>query len=100
MPAEYQPPYFKACDKTYIFKEKPIDYVVGSIVNVNHLGAMVFDIKSVYVSDVLELEDALMNDAGTKVNERIDPMDITADSGVSEESVRVILEPFLSFEIG
>jgi len=82
-PADYQPPYFKPCDITYVFNEKAPEYIAGSIATNSTL--IVIDIKSFYIGDPFELDDLMLNEAGSKVNDRINPLDVTADSGLSTE---------------
>lgn len=58
-PHDYQPSYFKHCDKTYYFDRVPQAFEFGTV-STDHT-AMLFDIKSYYIGDVSALQESITN---------------------------------------
>uniref|UniRef100_A0A914HD82 HORMA domain-containing protein n=1 Tax=Globodera rostochiensis TaxID=31243 RepID=A0A914HD82_GLORO len=84
-PDDYEPTAFKPCEGTYTFKTPPTFYNFGH--TSSNETAMSFVLESVYFTEaeVADLDDLLLEQAGYKDNDVINPMDVTADGNFTSE---------------
>uniref|UniRef100_A0A183C2B6 HORMA domain-containing protein n=1 Tax=Globodera pallida TaxID=36090 RepID=A0A183C2B6_GLOPA len=84
-PDDYEPTAFNPCADTYTFKTPPTFYNFGH--TSSNETAMSFVLESVYFTEaeVADLDDLLLEQAGYKDNDVINPMDVTVDGYFTSE---------------
>lgn len=78
-PEGYEPPFYHACNETYIFESKRTFYNFGYIST--DTTALAINLQSIYVKeeDIEDLEDAIYNEAGLKDGQFVNARDVSRD---------------------
>ncbi|KAI1715548.1 HORMA domain-containing protein [Ditylenchus destructor] len=90
-PHDYQPSYFKHCDKTYYFDRVPQAFEFGTV-STDHT-AMLFDIKSYYIGDVSALQESITNGESVAVAD----MNTTLELEVSRMDMSPQISPSIDY---